>query len=93
MIKPPTKKERVLETLLESPLNHFQAEQIGDHALPSTVATLEKIGVNISRRRVTVPSRFGVAHCCEYWIAPENAKQAKEVLKTFWTRRGFSLAA
>ena len=34
MIKPPTKKERVLETLLESPLNHFQAEQIGDHALP-----------------------------------------------------------
>ncbi|WP_461519851.1 hypothetical protein [Porticoccus sp.] len=93
MIRPPTKTERILETLLERPLTRFQAEQIGDHSLPSTVASLMKIGVNVSRRRITVPTRFGVANCCEYWIASEHAEQGRTVLKTFWKRRGFDVAA
>ncbi len=94
MIRPPTKTERILETLLERPLTRFQAEAIGDHALNSTVSSLQKqYGVKVSRRTIKVPSRFGVATCCSYWVAPEDAKQAREVLKTFWKRRGFNLAA
>ena len=93
MIKPPTKTERTLETLMERTLNRFQAEHLGDHSLPSTVATLGKNGVNVSRRRITVPTRFGAAHCCEYWVAQEHTEQAREVLKGFWKRRGFDVAA
>ena len=93
MIKPPTKTERTLETLMERPLNRFQAEHLNDHTLNSTVATLKKNGVNVSRRRVTVPSRFGASHCCEYWVAQEHKEQAREVLKGFWKRRGFNVDA
>lgn len=92
MIRPPTKTERILETLLERRLTLFQAEPIGDHSLNSTVSTLQKqYGVKVSRRTIKVPSRFGVATCCEYWIASEHAEQGRTVLKTFWKRRGFDV--
>ena len=40
-------------------LNRFQAEQIGDHCLNSTIAVLRSDGHNITGQWERVPTRFG----------------------------------
>ena len=51
-------------------LNRFEAERLGDHVLPSTVAALRKRGEDIVSESETVPTRYcadGV-RVKRYWI-------------------------
>jgi hypothetical protein len=56
---PVTKERRIFDTLKSGrSLNRFEAEQLGDHCLNSTVSTLRKRGVLIVGQWESVPSRF-----------------------------------
>lgn len=93
-IKEPPKNERILKAQLDRTRNRFQAEQIGEHALRSTVAVLQSLcGGKINRRCINSIGRFGEVHSCEYWIDGDNVKHVREILKGFWKKRGFDLAA
>ena len=51
-------------------LNRFDAERLGDHVLPSTVAALRKRGEDIISELETIPTRYcadGV-RVKRYWI-------------------------
>lgn len=57
--------------LTRGPRHRFDAERWGDHALPSTVSSIERdYGLVINREWREVPTRFG-RHCRvkEYWVA------------------------
>ena len=54
-----TKSTRILEALRQpAGLNRFEAEQIGDHCLNSTVSDLRQAGFIVHSAWETVPSRF-----------------------------------
>lgn len=77
----PRKWHRILKVLAEgATLTRFDAEQLGDHCLHSTVAALEHRGVEIHRQQVVVPGRFGVVHCKRYRLAPLSMDRARELL-------------
>lgn len=80
-IRPGTKLARVLTALAQGHrLNRFDAEQLGDHVLNTTVSMLEKRGVRIARKLVEVGGRFGTFHCCEYWIDDADRDAASRLL-------------
>lgn len=56
-----TKKDSILAALRERSLNRFEAERMGDHCLPSTVAQLREEGYVIHDEWEEVPTRFGKA--------------------------------
>ena len=70
--KPAKKIDRV-EAALRHPagLNRFQAEQLGDHCLNSTIAALRAYGCVILSKWETVPTRYCVdgVRVKRYWIA------------------------
>ena len=84
-----TKLVRVLFALIYSSLNRFEAERMGDHSLNSTVSTLfNRYGVEISRKREKVPTRFGkAASVVRYWIPPEARMRALKTLSQLRRRR------
>lgn len=59
--KPPTKIARILAHLLTgASLNRFEAERIGDHCLPSTIAVLaNRNGLSFERTPEKVPNNWG----------------------------------
>jgi len=61
-------------------MNRFDAEQLGDHVLNTTVSMLEKRGVRISRKLIEIEGRFGSFHCCEYWIDDADIEVARSLL-------------
>jgi len=61
-------------------LTRFDAEELGDHCLPSTVADLQKLGVLIRRELVEREGRFGTFHCCVYWIDAADRQEARRLL-------------
>lgn len=77
-----TKKRRVLlEFYTGQKLHRFDAEHIGDHALHSTVSTLERTGLKFDRKTVAVPTRWGGdTHVTLYWLAPESYPLAAQLL-------------
>lgn len=77
-----TKKHRVLVEFYSGRKFHrFDAEHIGDHALHSTVSTLERTGLRFDRKTVTVPTRWGSnTHVMMYWLAPESYLLAAQLL-------------
>lgn len=54
-----TKKDSILAALRDRSLNRFEAERMGDHCLPSTVAALREDGYIIHDAWEEVPTRFG----------------------------------
>lgn len=55
-----SKESKILEVLRNNPrgLNRFEAEHLGDHVLPSTIAALRKKGNQFSDYWEVVPTRF-----------------------------------
>jgi len=51
-------------------LNRFEAEDLGDHCLHSTISIIEKrIGLLVSRKWEKIPNRFGtITSVKRYWI-------------------------
>ena len=59
-IKAVTKNDTIMNALVEQPLTRFDAEQLGDHCLNSTISGLSKQhDLELLRRWVKVPNRFG----------------------------------
>ncbi len=82
----PTKQARILRLLTDGvSLNRFEAERLGDHALPSTISTLRHIhGLPIIGTSETVPTRFGrPAHPKRYHL-PDNARHLAIALLAQW---------
>ena len=79
----PSKIARVLAHLLSgASINRFEAERIGDHCLPSTIAALAiNYGLTIERKQERVPNRWG-APCTvtRYSLPPSQHKRARAVL-------------
>jgi len=79
----PSKIARILAHLLTgASVNRFEAERIGDHCLPSTIAVLANhYGLTIERKQERVPNRWG-APCpvTRYSLPPSQHKRARAVL-------------
>ena len=60
-------------------LNRFEAEELGDHCLHSTVSTLvNKLGFEISRKWEAVPNRFdGTTRVKRYWFSESDIQKIK----------------
>jgi hypothetical protein len=76
------KHERILQSLAQGRrLTRFDAELLGDHCLPSTVARLQKRGVTIQRELVKREGSHGQFHCCVYWISEADKARARRILE------------
>jgi hypothetical protein len=71
-----------MNELVTRPLNRFQAEEIGDHCLPSTISSLKTLyGLEFPRRRINVPNRFGgETSVMEYSTSEEDKRKIDEIL-------------
>jgi hypothetical protein len=77
-----TKNNTIMNELVTRPLNRFQAEEIGDHCLPSTISSLKTLhGLEFPRRWVKVPNRFGgETSVKEYSTSEEDKRKIDEIL-------------
>ena len=74
-IKTVSKNDTILNALVETPLTRFDAEQLGDHCLNSTISGLSKQhGLELPRRWVKVPNRFGGETLCKEYTANDEDK-------------------
>lgn len=81
----PKKWQRVLSAFLDGrTFNRFEAErQLNDHALHSTVSSLQAKGVTVLREFETVPGYQGIpTHVCRYWLeqSEPNLRRASFLL-------------
>lgn len=63
-------------------LHRFAAERIGDHALPSTISSLQKShGLIFSREWVEVPNNFGgETKAMAYWLEGDDLVKARNLV-------------
>lgn len=79
----PTKIARILAHLLAgASINRFEAERLGDHCLPSTVAVLaNRHGLIFQRQRERVPNHWGKpCDVTRYSLPPSEHDKARKVL-------------
>ena len=64
-------------------LNRFQAEQHGDHCLPTTISDLQKrYGLEFQRQREKVNTRFDrPTRASRYWLEGEHLEKAKAIVR------------
>jgi hypothetical protein len=76
-----TKNNTIMNELVTRPLNRFQAEEIGDHCLPSTISSLKTLyGLEFPRRRINVPNRFGgETSVMEYRTSDDDKIKIREI--------------
>jgi len=82
----PTKIARILAHLLTgASINRFEAERLGDHCLPSTIAVLaNRNGLIFQRQWERVPNRWGKpCTVTRYSLPASEHKRARAVLATF----------
>jgi hypothetical protein len=60
-------------------LHRFEAEELGDHCLNSTISTLSsQLGLEIPREMEKVPNRFGgTTHVMRYWFSESDIQKIK----------------
>ena len=75
------KNHTIMNELVIRPLNRFQAEEIGDHCLPSTISSLKTLyGLEFPRRRINVPNRFGgKTSVMEYRTSDDDKIKIREI--------------
>jgi len=79
------KNHTIMNELVTRPLNRFQAEEIGDHCLPSTISSLKTLhGLEFPRRWVKVPNRFGGETSVKEYSTSEEDK--RKILMKSWGR-------
>lgn len=80
-----TKIDRVLAALAAGKsFNRFEAERLlHDHCLHSTVAAIQERGIEVSRKRETVPGYGGApTPVCRYWLDETNQAKARRMVPT-----------
>jgi len=78
-----TKKFNIIQHFLKGlSLNRFEAEELGDHCLHSTVSTLfNKLGLEIPRKWEVVPNRFGsTTRVKRYWFSESDIAIIRKLL-------------
>lgn len=78
----PNKELRILALFASGQsLNRFEAENHGDHCLPSTISDLQrKHNINFARRLEKVNTRFGrPAWANRYWLEGESQDRAQQI--------------
>ena len=81
----PSKIARILAYLLTgASINRFEAEDLGDHCLPSTIAVLadpKRHALIFQRQREKVPNRWGKpGHATRYSLPASERDKARKVL-------------
>lgn len=79
----PTKIARILAHLLTgASISRFEAERIGDHCLPSTVAVLaNRHGLIVARQPERIPNRWGKpGTATRYSLPASEYDKARKVL-------------
>jgi hypothetical protein len=75
------KWQRILaHLLLGNTLTRFEAEKIGDHALNSTVANIQGMGIQIARDPIVLEGRYGRIHCKRYFLQDDQRQRALKLL-------------
>ena len=76
------KWKTTLTHLLRGKRHRFQAEHWGDHALHSTVSSLQRNhGLSFNREWCEVPTRFGKpCRVISYWVADASRNQALRLI-------------
>lgn len=84
-----TKWRTTVSHLLRGPRHRFDGERWGDHALHSTVASLQRShGLEIERAWTQVPNRFGTrTRVKAYWVA-DKCRRAAYALIGMKCRKG-----
>jgi len=78
-----TKKFNIIQHFLKGlSLNRFEAEELGDHCLHSTVSTMvNKLGLEIPRKWEVVPNRFGgTTRVKRYWFSKSDIAIIRKLL-------------
>lgn len=81
--KPPSKIARILAHLISgASINRFEAERMGDHCLPSTIAVLaNRYQLELKRQPERVPNRFGsMTRVTRYSLPGSEQDKAHRVL-------------
>lgn len=89
--QPGTKIARILAHLITGvSLNRFEAERIGDHCLPSTIAVLANhYRLEFQRQSERVPNRFGTMTDVTRYSLPESQREhARRVLLALTNKQG-----
>lgn len=91
----PSKIARILGHLLNAgPLNRFEAERIGDHCLPSTIAVLANhYGLTIERKQERVPNRWGQPCDVIRYSLPRSEHHRARLVLDMLRRKGRRAAA
>ena len=78
-----TKEKTILKHFLKGEsLNRFEAEQLGDHCLHSTISHfINNCGLPFHKKLEKVKSRFGNTCVTRYWLDELGIKKAKRYLK------------
>jgi len=82
-VKPGTKEHVILSVLADGQsLNRFEAIRLHDTALNSTISSLEKKGITISRKweKVLCVNSTKKAYVCRYWLEPDQIEVANKLL-------------
>jgi len=60
-------------------LNRFEAEELGNQCLNSTISTLSsQLGLEIPREMEKIPNRFGgTTHVMRYWFSESDIQKIK----------------
>lgn len=63
--------------------HRFSAEIVGDHALPSTISSLQRMySIQFSRKWITLPNRFDSESRVKlYWLEGEDLKRVRHILQ------------
>ena len=78
-----TKKFNIIQHFLKGlSLNRFEAEELGDHCLHSTVSTLcNKLGLEIPRKWEVVSNRFNsTTRVKRYWFSESDIAKIRKLL-------------
>lgn len=89
-MKKQTKLARVLAALADGKrLHRFQAERdLHDHVLPTTIATIQRHGIQVHRRTITIAGYMGnLTRVAEYRLIHAERRKARRLLRE-WGGRG-----
>lgn len=85
----PSKIARILAHLLAgASINRFEAEDLGDHCLPSTISRLQKRGLLIERQLEPVPNGWGEPCRAARYRLPASEHDKARTVMALVNRRG-----
>ena len=82
-LKEGTKYSNIIDVFMTgNSLNRFEAEELGDHCLHSTVSTLvNTLGLEIHRKWEAVSNRFGgTTRVKRYWFSESDIAKIRKIL-------------